>query len=398
MESVRADDRERDRPTSNNEPHQPSVVHVLWSMDIGGAERAVYQLVRGQIRSGMRADVLVASHAGFYGQLAREAGAVVHELGQRRAFDLLRARNAASVIRQYEVAHFQSREPLLMAIATREANVNLVYTHRSGVRRYSLAKRVRHWSVSRSLERCHALAANTRQGAIAASEAFGLPMDRFRVIPNGIDFSLLTPTRPEQDVMAEVGLSTGVSVLGTCAKLVRWKRIDRLLHATAALPPDVHCLVVGDGPERWALEQLADELGIRRRVTFVGLRDSVGDYLQLMDVFALPSGPDEGFGNSLVEAMSVGLASVVFADGGGLLEHISDGQTGLIASDQRNFEQRVTQLMEDPDLRRRIGSDARTFVRSRYQVENSVTGYASLYSLMPGRPSPNDTLEGERLG
>jgi glycosyltransferase involved in cell wall biosynthesis len=117
-----------------------------------------------------------------------------------------------------------------------------------------------------------------------------------------------------------------------------------------------------------------------------------------MDVFALPSGPDEGFGNSLVEAMSVGLASVVFADGGGLLEHISDGQTGLIASDQRNFEQRVTQLMEDPDLRRRIGSDARTFVRSRYQVENSVTGYASLYSLMPGRPSPNDTLEGERLG
>lgn len=380
-ESPGADEREDGSSRSSDVRGQPSVVHVLWSMDIGGAERAVYQLVREQIRSGVRADVLVASHAGFYGNLAREAGAVVYELGQRGAFDLLRARRSGSIIRRYDVAHFQSREPLLMAIATRQSGVRIVYTHRSGVRPYSLKKRLRHWSASRSLERFHALAANTKQGAVAASMVFRLPVNRFHVIPNGIDFSLLDPTRPGWDVIAETGIPRNASVVGTSAKLVRWKRIDRLLRATAALSPNVHCLVVGDGPEREALETLVDDLGIRRRVTFVGLREAVGNYLQLMDVFALPSGPDEGFGNSIVEAMAFGIPSVVFADGGGLLEHISDGRTGLIATDQRDFERRIRQLVEDPALRQRIGGSARSFVTSRYRVEDAVKGYARLYSL-----------------
>jgi glycosyltransferase involved in cell wall biosynthesis len=101
-------------------------------------------------------------------------------------------------------------------------------------------------------------------------------------------------------------------------------------------------------------------------VSFVGLRDSVGDYLQLIDVFALPSGPDEGFGNSLVEAMGMGIASVVFADGGGLVEHISDRHTGLVAADQGAFERLLAELVENPALRHRLGSSGRGAVRSRY--------------------------------
>jgi glycosyltransferase involved in cell wall biosynthesis len=348
-------------------------------MDIGGAERAVYQLVREQIRCGVAADVLVASHAGYYGELTRGAGAVVHELGQRRAFDALRARTAASIIQRYDVAHFQSREPLLMAIATRRENVRLVYTHRSGLRRYSAIKRLRHRLVSRSLKRFDALTANTRQGAIGASAALGLPADRFEVIANGIDFSLLEPRRSRPDMLGAVGIARGATVIGTSAKLIPWKRIDRLVRATARLPQEVHCLVVGDGPELVALERLADELGVSQRVTFVGLQECIGDYLQLMDVFALPSGPDEGFGNSLVEAMGVGLPSVVFSDGGGLLEHVSDGHTGLVAAGQQDFLGKLERLIADPDTRRRLGDAGRSAVRSRYGLEQSVNKYLRLY-------------------
>jgi glycosyltransferase involved in cell wall biosynthesis len=348
-------------------------------MDIGGAERAVYQLVREQIRSGMRADVLVASHAGFYGELASAEGAVVHELGQRRALDMPRALKAASIIRSYDIAHFQGREPVLMEIARRLRTTRLVYTHRGGVKAYSPPKRIRHRLIGRSLRNFDALSANTAQSARAASEIFRIPQDEFHVVYNGVDFSLLDPSSDAKRMRAEVGLPSDVVVVGTCAKLLALKRIDRLIRATAAVSPEVHCLVIGDGPERSKLEQLATGLGIGRRMTFVGLRDSVGDYLQLIDVFALPSGPDEGFGNSLVEAMGTGIASIIFADGGGLLEHICNGHTGLIAADQGDFERLLTELVEDSALRQRLGSSARAAVRSRYTVEAAASGYAHLY-------------------
>jgi glycosyltransferase involved in cell wall biosynthesis len=90
--------------------------------------------------------------------------------------------------------------------------------------------------------------------------------------------------------------------------------------------------------------------------------------------------------------MAAGIASVVFADSGGLLEHISDGRTGLVADDQRDFERRLTQLVDDRDLRQRVGGAARAAVRSRYRAEDACFGYTRLYSLSePIRPaSPHD--------
>ena len=207
---------------------RPTVLHVLWSLDIGGAERAVYQLVREQLRSGMRADVLVASHAGFYGELARKEGAVLHELGQQRALDVRRALKAASIIRCYEIAHFHGREPLLMEIACRQGTARLVYTHRGGVKPYSRRKRIRHRLVRRSLRGFDVLSANTVQSARAASKIFRIPQKEFHVVYNGVDFSLLAPARVAEDVRAEAGLPPDGVVVGTCAKLLGLKRIDRL--------------------------------------------------------------------------------------------------------------------------------------------------------------------------
>ena len=65
-----------------------------------------------------------------------------------------------------------------------------------------------------------------------------------------------------------------------------------------------------------------------------------------MDVFALPSGPEESFGNAAVEAMGVGLPTVVFADGGGLVEHVIDGETGFVVRDQAEFVQRLREASQ----------------------------------------------------
>ena len=123
---------------------------------------------------------------------------------------------------------------------------------------------------------------------------------------------------------------------------------------------------MGDGPERQRLETQAKRLGVSARVVFAGRQERVASYLQAMDVFCLPSTGLESFGNAAVEAMAAGLPTVVFADGGGLVEHIDDGETGFIVADQHELEATLGRLLSDVELRRRTGERARRAVRSRY--------------------------------
>jgi glycosyltransferase involved in cell wall biosynthesis len=349
-------------------------------MHIGGAERSVYQLIREQRKRGLAADVLVGSRAGFYGERAREEGATVYELGQKSALDLAGARRAGSIMQRYEVAHFHGVEPLLMEVARRKSGAFLAYTHRGGVRSYSMKKRARHWLVARCLGNFDALSANTKQSARAASQIFGLPIDRFKLVYNGVDFSLLQPVRSREDVLSELGIAPGELIVGTSAKLIPWKRIDRLVRAVAALKSlPFHCLIIGDGPERARLARLATDLGIAERVEFTGLQTRVGDYLQVLGVFVLPSGPAEAFGNAVVEAMGAGVPSVVFADGGGLPEHIEDGATGFVVADEGDFERRLRELLCDAALRSRIGEAGQASVRGKYTLEAMIKGYEAFY-------------------
>jgi len=181
----------------------------------------------------------------------------------------------------------------------------------------------------------------------------------------------------------ELGLSLDDAVIiGTSGQLRDWKRIDLLLRACALLrPSSFWLLVLGDGPARKQLENLANELGIGHRTVFTGMKEQVGDYLSLMDIFVLPSLGLESFGNAAVEAMSQAIPTIVFKDGGGLLEHIEDKVSGYIVSSVDELGQRLKWLMENESLRREVGQHANDFVRSHYSVERMVTSYDALYQL-----------------
>ena len=150
-------------------------------------------------------------------------------------------------------------------------------------------------------------------------------------------------------------------MLGTAAVLEEWKRIDRLIRAVAPCKlPGLHLVVVGDGEERERLESLRRTLGIRASVHFVGRQERPWDFFQVMDVFSLPSMELESFGNAAVEAMALGLPTIVFADGGGLLEHVEHGRTGIVVETQPELEQAISQLMRE---RPRCARDRRPSAR-----------------------------------
>lgn len=360
--------------------YRPGVLHVVWALEEGGAP--VYQLVLEQRRRGLATDVLVANKGGFYAERTREAGARVHELGQRRAFDMSVIRRARAILQGYPIVHFHATEPVLIALAAREPHLRLFYTHRAGFHDYSVRKRFRHAIIGHYLRRFDGITANTRQSAQAAARLFGLAPDSITVVYNGLDFNLLEPRRSREEVLSE--LRDGrrdVTRIGTAAILRRLKRVDRLIRATAAIQDEsVHCYIFGDGPARPELERLASTLKVSDRVTFVGHKRDMGDYLQVLDVFVLPSGPEEAFGNAVVEAMAVGIPSVVFVDGGGLIEHIEDRSTGVIVRDQNEFVQTLLQLTRDEALRRDLGVAASESIRRKYTMHAMVAGYDALYN------------------
>ncbi len=138
------------------------------------------------------------------------------------------------------------------------------------------------------------------------------------VIPNGIDLADIqnTPTGTHQSDIIFAG------------RLLEHKNIDLLLHAVAELKtrrPNLHCFIVGDGPERDNLERLTRKLGLESNVTFWGFlpnHTQVYAFMKASKVFVSPS-TREGFGISVLEANACGLPVVV-------IDHPANAATNLV--------------------------------------------------------------------
>jgi len=359
------------------------VLHCLWQGETGGMERAVYQLVREQLRAGsIEPGVLFSKPGGLYWERIVDLGCPTMTLDLPHGHAFHRTGAIARVMSEYDIVHFHSAEPMLMLASLRHVSLRRVYTHRGGIVRYSPKKRLQYAATGILLKhRFHGLSGNTAHAARCAGELFRMDASRFCVTYNGIDFGLLDPVRDAREVRAELGLKAEHFVLGTAANLRPWKRIDRLLRSLVTLKrADLRLLIVGDGSDRPRLEALADSLGVRTQNVFAGRQPHVGDFLQIMDAFCLPSMGLESFGNAAVEAMGLGVPTIVFADGGGTTEHIEDGHTGFVVADEQELHAVLTRLLDGRmHLGRQIGERGREAVRSKYTPAEAAQRYERLY-------------------
>ena len=102
-----------------------------------------------------------------------------------------------------------------------------------------------------------------------------------------------------------------------------------------------------------------------------------------MDVYCLPSASDESFGNGVVEAMAMSLPSIIFSDGGGMVEHIQDCETGFIVTDQSDLEKTLLKLVDNPDFAGQVGKRAALSVRQKYNRQRAAAQFRKLYPISP---------------
>jgi|KBSMisStaDraftv2_1062788.scaffolds.fasta_scaffold244217_2 glycosyltransferase involved in cell wall biosynthesis len=229
-------------------------------------------------------------------------------------------------------------------------------------------------SVYRSACRVICVSEKVRERVIAGAAG---PVNT-AVLYNGVDPQLFSP--PESDAGAVTVLSVGnlIPIKGHDLLLRAFAAIqERLPESTAALSLEI----IGDGPERAHLEQLAQELGIGTKVHFRGRRSrrEVADAMRRATIFALPSSY-EGLGCVYLEAMSAG-KSVIACQGQGIEEVIRPAVNGcLIAPDDlQGLTDTLATLLQQAELRRKIGEAARRTILKGFTLEQQAERLVTLY-------------------
>jgi glycosyltransferase involved in cell wall biosynthesis len=164
------------------------------------------------------------------------------------------------------------------------------------------------------------------------------------------------------------------------ARLSRWKDQPTLLHALSGLKDlDWQLEFVGDGPLRGQLEELAQNLGLTSRVTFLGFRRDVPERMAEAQVFLLIS-KWEGFPRSILEAMRAGLP-VVASDVGGVRESVVDGTTGFVIppGDAVRLRECLRKLITCPELRVSMGEAGRTRYEEKFTFDRLVERTTKVY-------------------
>lgn len=232
---------------------------------------------------------------------------------------------------------------------------------------------------------------------LAASDAvrrsllsFGVPDEKIVVIHNGLNpKGPFRPDLPPGALRRTLGLPASRPIVLMPAMLTHWKGQHVFLEAAsqvAALAPEPVFVLVGDAlvtsdrPYADELRDMARKQGLEGRFLFAGLRSDMAEVVADADMVVHASIWEDPLPTVVIEAMAMG-KPIVASDVGGVRELIEDGVSGRIlpAGDVPALRDELLRLLGDPDLRRRLGGEARQRFLERFTVDRYMGRLESLY-------------------
>ena len=213
--------------------------------------------------------------------------------------------------------------------------------------------------------------------------AFPVSADKLHVVHIGLDKRRFA--RPDVEQVELLRRSLGLKgkvILLTVARLVPRKGHDQVLKTLSQVVPthpNIHYLIVGQGPDEERLCRIARELDLESNVTFAEYvpEEALNDYYDLADIYIMPSRQEgevvEGFGLAFIEAAARGLP-VIGGHHGGVPEAIVDGETGYLVDplDSNEIARRIVELLENPTQRQKLGEQGRKRVSEQFTAHEMV--------------------------
>jgi L-malate glycosyltransferase len=346
------------------------------TLEVGGSERQFVTVVESLSRERLDVHAACLRRMGGFAERLGEipefppGGRMIGVTAQRAQWAMLREMRRANIA----VAHaFDFYTNLLLLPAARLGGIPVIGSHRQLGDLLTAAQFKAQYWVFRF---CQRVVCNSQAAAASLREA-GLREEKLVVIPNGLPAEAFAETAPAIPRRAGVVRAGMIARMNSTAKnhAALLKAMARLLKQV----PEVEVVLVGDGPLRAGLEQMAAELGIKDKVLFAGERHDIPAVLASLDVSVLIS-ESESLSNVIVESMAAGVP-VVANNVGGNPELVMDGETGLLvpAGDEGRLVEALAHLVRDPVARAQYAQRGKEFARVHFHIEQVSGRFEQLY-------------------
>jgi len=365
------------------------VLHILWAAHIGGIERLVLDLATAQSKNPkIHVDIFFGKRVGDFLLKFQESGFKCHSAYLKSGFDLSPWKyfGTLRVFQNYDILHFHNFNPLLF-VSAELSGKRIVYTEHGNFgfgRRKTWRDSTKNFFLKRFLNYCvDYISFNSQFTKQIAENRYGLKSVPRAVIYNGIAFKNVAQSMniTEDHIIEKI---RNKFIIGTIARFVGYKRIDRLIEAFTDFQEDKNTilLLVGDGILRGELERLTKELKISDKTIFTGFRLNVQEFVKLMDVCVFPS-ENEPFGLVAIEALSLGKPAIVFKDGGGFVEVVSGFSQENVVEDISDLVQRLEYYYKNRDEIIEY-SQNRIFYAMKFDISNMADQFSNIYETLVG--------------
>jgi L-malate glycosyltransferase len=374
-----------DIPVRDTTDQAPKVLQVVLSLNPGGTERLVVELVR-RLRSELSMAVCCLDEEGSWGEGLRREDVGVTALRRREGFQPQLGHAIARIAAQHgaRVVHCHHYSPFVYASIARlwSPDLRIIFTEHGRLSDAppSAKRRTANRVLAHAPREVVTVSSELKQHLVAE----GFPTGKVSVIYNGIDVGGVPGAEMCARVRRELGVADNAVVVGTVARLDPVKDLQTLIRAVGQQglqglqPPPMVLLVIGDGSERARLEASAREVGAESYVRFLGHREDARDLLAACDIYA-NSSISEGISLTILEAMAAGLP-VVATHVGGTPEIVDTTCGRLVPSrDADALARTLAALAADATLRQTLGRAARARVEQRFTLDRMVREYRDAY-------------------
>jgi len=382
---------QRDREVSAE--RRLRVAYIVHTFDMGGLERCISRLANHLDRAKFEPVIICLDRGGDASRWLEVDDVPVVELRKRPGNDPGVVKRLANELkrRDIQIMHSHNWGTLLEATLARKFSGTPVHVHaergmefsdqhKSGLRAW-LRYRASCWA----LNRANAIVAVADVVRERLKSHCGKLRPEIFVVPNGVD----VPPGAEQDesrssILNRCGIPGDAFVLGSVGRLAAVKDFGVAIEAVALLQRrgcEAHLVLVGEGPERKRLADLANQHSCATRIHLVGQQADIGTWYRAMDVY-LNVSQSEGMSQAILEAMSLGRPMVVTDVGANRALTGGDGACGLIVPPRNPaaLEEAVTRLANDRAYRRQLSENGLERYQSLYSVNKMIQAYERLYS------------------
>lgn len=373
-------------------PQPINILHLHSTFDLGGKEARAVRLMNA---FGDRArHTIVSGMEGRYGARERIARGIRYEIAQNPP----PLQGKPSVGRYDAIARYMRRFDLVltynwgaidgvMARRVFGRGVPPVVHHEDGFNEDEAGglKRERNLYRRLALSAAHGLAVPSTTLERIALDTWKQPRAKVHRIVNGIATELYAK-RPEPKAIPGFVRKPKEVVIGTVAGLRAVKDLPALVRAAGGLSHRFRLVIVGEGPERVAIEQAALAMGIEDELVLPGFLDRPYRFMGHFDMLALSS-RSEQFPIAVVEAMAAGLP-IVAPPVGDVPFMVAPENAPFITDypGEVRLRDAMQALIADPDLRRTVGDANRRKAQAEYDERQMIARYAALYESALGRP------------